>query len=322
MTKKKLITLLLILVLSLNTLVGCSANDPIREDMYIDGDIYTWNGDAWVPLTPGDGDVVGPAGCNDEAIARYHGLTGKIIQGSNVNIDNFGNLTANNGDITATVGDINAGNDLNCVNDLNVTDDADINGALWVDETSTFDGQIILTNQGLVWIEFRPDLDPTKLAKNSLPSAVERGIAYGYSLPIGGADEELFYSICIPGRWDEESDIHVHVYAWLDTAQDEANDAVKLQLEWEHVSIDDLLPNTSNIVTDEEVVGIVGQYRVVQFNFTIDYDIDVGDAIEDDDTLFFRLTRVASSHEIVGEPVVFHSSVIFRCDKLGNPTHE
>ena len=141
-------------------------------------------------------------------------------------------------------------------------------------------------------------------------------------MPIGGADEELFYSICVPGRWDEESDIYVHIHAWLDAAQDEVNDAVKLQLEWEHVGIGDLVPNTNNIELDEVVTGIVGQYKVVQFAFILDYDIDVGDAIEDDDVLFFHLTRIASSHEITGEPVIFHTGVIFQCDKIGNPDYE
>lgn len=107
------------------------------------------------------------------------------------------------------------------------------------------------------WIEFRPDLDPTKLAKNSIPSTVERGIAFGYGLPVGGADEELYYSICIPNRGDGESDMHMHIYAWLDTAQDEAIDAVKLQLDWGHVGVGDILSDINHTVMDEVVTGIV-----------------------------------------------------------------
>jgi len=181
---------------------------------------------------------------------------------------------------------------------------------------------IELTGDAKSWIEFRPDLDATKIAQNTKPTTVERGVAYGYSLPVGGVDEELFYNICVPSRWDGESDIHVHVHAWLDTAQDESNDAVKLQLEWKHVGIDDFVSDTYNTVTDEEVVGIVGQYKVIEFDFDIDYDIDVGDPIEGDDTIFLHLTRVASSHEIAGEPVIFHYGVIFQCDKYGSPEYD
>lgn len=44
----------------------------------------------------GLGDVTGPMSSTDEAIARYNGTTGKIIQSSGAFIDDSGNLTANN----------------------------------------------------------------------------------------------------------------------------------------------------------------------------------------------------------------------------------
>jgi hypothetical protein len=47
-------------------------------------------GTTWQPITPGTGDVVGPASATDEAIARYDGTTGKLIQGSVVTINNAG----------------------------------------------------------------------------------------------------------------------------------------------------------------------------------------------------------------------------------------
>ena len=40
------------------------------------------------------GDVTGPAGATDDAIARYDGATGKLIQNSTVLIDDSGNITA------------------------------------------------------------------------------------------------------------------------------------------------------------------------------------------------------------------------------------
>ena len=182
---------------------------------------------------------------------------------------------------------------------------------------------ITLTGDARSWIEFRPDLDPTKLSVNAKPTMVERGIVVGYSLPLYAADEELFYSICVPNRWDGESDIHVHIHGWLDTAQDNATDAVNLTLEWEHFTIGDVVPATNNTVTDEIVVGAVVANTSVQFDFIVDYNIDGGDSILYDDHLAFRLYRVAASDdEINGEIVVCHAGVIFRCDKYGNPTHE
>jgi len=181
------------------------------------------------------------------------------------------------------------------------------------------DEPLTLTGDGKVWLEFRPDLDPTKLAKNSLPSAVERGICLGYSLPVGGTDEELFYNICVPGRWDGESDIHMHIHAWLDTAQDHADDAVKLSLNWRAVGLGDIVPATYQTVTDEVVTGDVAQYTVIEFEFILDYDADPTYVIEADDTLFFHLIRIASSQEIDGEPVISDLGVIFRFDKIGVP---
>lgn len=179
---KKLISILSVLMLMVVTLMGCTATDPITDDIYCEGDIYLWDGGAWVAVTPGagtdedaihddevaeisaivekgvpvgtdmlviedsaDGDakkmiqianlpagggnVTGPAGATDEAIARYDGAVGNLIQDSNVTIDNIGNITAA-GDLDAF--DINAGNDVNIVNDLDVTDNADIGGILVV----------------------------------------------------------------------------------------------------------------------------------------------------------------------------------------------
>lgn len=45
----------------------------------------------------GSGDVAGPASSTDNAIARYDGTTGKIIQNSGATVDDAGNITASGG---------------------------------------------------------------------------------------------------------------------------------------------------------------------------------------------------------------------------------
>ncbi len=50
--KKLLISIILLLAL-LFTLSGCDAADPLRDDLYTLGDIYIWDGAAWVPVTAG-----------------------------------------------------------------------------------------------------------------------------------------------------------------------------------------------------------------------------------------------------------------------------
>lgn len=69
----------------------------------------------WSPLSTAtsSGDVTGPASSTDNAVARFDGTTGKIIQDSGASIDDSGNITANNlsgtntGDQTITLtGDV------------------------------------------------------------------------------------------------------------------------------------------------------------------------------------------------------------------------
>jgi hypothetical protein len=69
-----------------------------------------WNA---VHVVTGAGDVEGPASSTDNAIARYDGTTGKLIQNSSVTIDDSGNIAATNlsgtntGDQTITLtGDV------------------------------------------------------------------------------------------------------------------------------------------------------------------------------------------------------------------------
>ncbi|MDD5220913.1 MAG: hypothetical protein PHV11_10125, partial [Candidatus Bipolaricaulis sp.] len=61
---------------------------------------------------------------------------------------------------------------------------------------------LTLVGNGMVWLEFRPDLDYTTITAQGKPTWVTRGVFGGYSLPIYAADnEELFFELCVPDRW-------------------------------------------------------------------------------------------------------------------------
>ncbi len=62
------------------------------EEAPIDGTTYGRNNGTWVSVAGGGGDVTGPAGATDNAIARYDGTTGKLIQDSTAIITDTGNL--------------------------------------------------------------------------------------------------------------------------------------------------------------------------------------------------------------------------------------
>ena len=141
------IIFMILLVCLLPLLSACSPADPITDDLYISGDIYQWDGGAWVLLVPGAavGDVTAAANLTTDMIVRGDGGL-KGVKTSTVSIDNFGNLNTGGGDITGfdinaggtidatgdinTDSDVNSGNDVNITNDLDVTDDADIGGFL------------------------------------------------------------------------------------------------------------------------------------------------------------------------------------------------
>ena len=97
--KKKLLILLLALCL-----VGCSAGDPLTDDLYTTGDVYVWDGVAFVPVT---GNVTASANLTDHSVIRGDGGA-KGIQDSLATISDLGTfyaplVTAGNIDSTGKV---------------------------------------------------------------------------------------------------------------------------------------------------------------------------------------------------------------------------
>lgn len=63
---------------------------------------YYWSGTTWIMLKPQeDDDVMGPASSTDNAIARFDGTSGTIIQNSSVILDDAGNISNVNNITTA-----------------------------------------------------------------------------------------------------------------------------------------------------------------------------------------------------------------------------
>lgn len=57
------------------------------------GDLYWFNGVSWDLLVSPTADVEGPASSTDEALVRFNGSTGKLIQNSNATLTDAGLLT-------------------------------------------------------------------------------------------------------------------------------------------------------------------------------------------------------------------------------------
>jgi hypothetical protein len=84
---------------------SAAPSTPSAGDIYLDDGVNTasgnpgwrrWNGLTWEDISAGSGgsgDVTGPAASTDNAIARFDGTTGKVIQNSGPTIDDDGNMT-------------------------------------------------------------------------------------------------------------------------------------------------------------------------------------------------------------------------------------
>lgn len=177
-----------------------------------------------------------------------------------------------------------------------------------------------LRGSGRIKIELRPSLNYAKVSALGKPTAVVRGAVFGMSLPIYAAnDEELFFHIHVPFRWERNSDLEVHICGYSDTVNDTKN--FKQQVSWQHYARGGVVPNTTHDVEVQEATGTAAQYTAFHTIFTIDYDVDGGGSeIAADEHLGFRLRRIAASaNEIAGEYVVTHFGLVFTINKIGQP---
>jgi len=85
---------------------GTRVSDHITELDFSTGlsAVYSNNGKVTITGSSATGDVVGPSSSTDNAIARYDGATGKLIQNSSVTIDDSNNLTTTGTTTTGLLG--------------------------------------------------------------------------------------------------------------------------------------------------------------------------------------------------------------------------
>ena len=174
-----------------------------------------------------------------------------------------------------------------------------------------------LTNGAKDYLTIRPFIEIGKIAQNTKPTIVARGVSKGYSLPVyNNDDEEIFMCICVPRRWDGISDPILVLPAYIDTANTDKN--FKIQASWEHYCTDAcVVPATSNNVEVETATGTALQYTSFKLEFTFDYDIDgVGNEIQAYERMCCRMRRIAASaNEAAGEIVIGPPVVKFLRDK-------
>lgn len=149
------------------------------------------------------------------------------------------------------------------------------------------------------------------------PTLVNRGVFYGYSLPIfNNDDEELFSCKCQPLSWDGISDPIIYVGGWLDTANDTKKFNLQISVEKCDMEENEIVPITTNDYSIETVTGNVAQYTSYKIAFTIDASaINLGSG----NAFALRIRRLAaSSDEIAGEFVVEGAVMGYIANKIGS----
>ena len=180
-------------------------------------------------------------------------------------------------------------------------------------------GVVMLEGTAKRWLAVRPDLDFTTITAQGKPTQVVIGVFHGYSMPIYNNDnEEMFFNLNVPGRWDEASDIIVHLLVALSGAED-VNDNFNFQLSWEHLTEGDVVPATSHDVEVEQAVLAArnAQHSTYELQFTLDYDVDDPDDVADHDDLSVRLRRIdATNPDVTNEIIVLDYHVEFQVNKM------
>jgi len=180
-------------------------------------------------------------------------------------------------------------------------------------EKLTLGDPLSLAEEGKVYQQHPMPIQIARVIAAGTPTRVEQGIFQGFSLPIGGANEELFACQCVPANWDG-SNMYAYVGGWLDTANTDRN--FQLRLSHDNWTSGDIVPNTITNVDVETDTGTAAQYTTFKIQFIIESGgIEIGEA------LGIKLTRIdASADEIAGEFVVEGIVLVYKIDSLGGIT--
>ena len=179
----------------------------------------------------------------------------------------------------------------------------------------------------LVYLEIRPALDETEIVGRGAPTQVYIGVFTGYSMPVWSdpvnVNEELYFNICVPDRWDEEHDIVIGVVSALSNANEFGN-VYQLDFAWEKVTPNvEVVPVSFHSVSAQRYNLSNLQYYCYRDWFVVDFDAPAIDPIIHDDQLALRLRlgQVGGQYtDLDGELIILHVEVLFpRGDFLGDP---
>ena len=217
------------------------------------------------------------------------------------NAGNVGIGTATPNAKLQVVGDTHLGADT--TNYTEIKDDGEINlhGTARVTKTKTF------------------TFNYARITGQGKPTLVNRGVFFGWSLPIFNSDDEELYSCsCAPTDWDGVTDPVFSISGWLDTANTDKKFNMQISVETYDPNTNEVVPITTNDISVETDTGTAAQYTSFIVPFTLDASAIDFNASE---PIGIRIRRLdASENEIAGEFVVEGAVVSYVSNKLGEAT--
>jgi hypothetical protein len=171
-------------------------------------------------------------------------------------------------------------------------------------------------------LAIRPAWALGRVGGTTKPTEVQVGGWNIYRMPVYSSDDqELFWHIHIPGRWDGVSDIAYQLFVALGGAED-VGDKFKFQLDWDWASLTagghliSATPAAQPTVETLVLTSRAAEYNLYRLDFTIDYDILTPKIPLAGEVLAGRVIRIASgSPAVAASPYIVDHVVNFTIDK-------
>ena len=199
------------------------------------------------------------------------------------------------------VGDTHLGADTTNYTEIKTDGEINLHGTARVTKTKTF------------------TFNYARITGQGKPTLVNRGVFFGWSLPIFNSDDEELYSCsCAPTDWDGVTDPVFSISGWLDTANTDKKFNMQISVETYDPNTNEVVPITTNDISVETDTGTAAQYTSFIVPFTLDASAIDFNASE---PIGIRIRRLdASENEIAGEFVVEGAVVSYVSNKLGEAT--
>jgi hypothetical protein len=205
---------------------------------------------------------------------------------------------------------------------------ADIVSSRFGDSTNylkILDGVVSMGGTAKRGLTLRPQISTSQIVRTGasttmVPTPVSVGVFTGFSLPVYNSDnEELFFRMRAPYRWDGVSNPFFKMIVALSNAED-VGDKFKFQMSWNTTSVTGAIETDTVDVPIETTIITAhsAQYSTYSVAFELDYDnAGLQQTMVSRNSLTGRIRRIAaSSLEVSNEIYVLDWITWWQVDKM------